>query len=362
MVIPEILATIIINAGIAHGFLITILFSKHKDQHAGFLLSLLLIDLSLIVFRIQYLTPYLVDNLGYSFFGSGPFIFLLGPFLFFYLRSIVIPGATITKKDFVHFIFFILFLVLVAFQFLLRNEGVHPLIFNRIIGSPWIFLVLQFGYYLVQSHHLLRMHKANIVAKYSNVEGMDASWLNLIIWLFILILVFIAIATPWLIHGMDLKSYYKAGAVFFSLILFFTAYKGIQQRIPKEPFPGIEKEQDASDMDTIVRLKEKLILHIKGTKPFLNPELTLIDLARQLAIGRNQLSQVINTGVGDNFYNFINKFRVEEVKELIKKDVKRQYTILSLARDAGFNSKSSFNKIFKKTTGLTPSEYRDAQR
>ena len=189
---------------------------------------------------------------------------------------------------------------------------------------------------------------------------MDVSWLNLIIWVFILILFFITVATPWLIHGVDVASYYKTSAIFFSMILFFIAYKGFQQRIPLESIAS-ENDQNVSDGDTILRLMEKLLSHMEANKPFLNPELTLTDLAKQLTISRNQLSQVINTGVGDNFYNFINKFRVEEVKELIKKDAGKQYTILSLANDAGFNSKSSFNNIFKKMTGLTPSEYRDGQ-
>ena len=97
-------------------------------------------------------------------------------------------------------------------------------------------------------------------------------------------------------------------------------------------------------------------------KPYLDHELTLADLAGQLAISRNQLSEVINTGVGDNFYNFVNKYRIDEVKQLIRDDSKKHFKIVSLANEAGFNSKSSFNHIFKKLIGLTPSEYRNGQQ
>ena len=361
MKVFEIFSNIIINAGIAHGFLIAILFGRHKIQHSRFLLSLLLMDLSLIVFRIHYLRLDLFNKLGSPFFGSGPFIFLLGPFLFFYLRSIVIPENTITRKDLIHFGFFAVFLVLVIPLYLYGMEGAYSFYLLRVVGSPWIFLILQFSYYLIQAHRLIRVHKKNIVEKFSNVEGMDVSWLKTIIWVFVLILFFVTIATPWLIHGINFSTYNTTSAIFFSLILFLIAIKGIQQRIPMESLVSFENDPDIAGTDTIQRQKEKLLSHMKANKPFLNPDLTLTDLAKQVTISRNQLSQVINTGIGENFYNFINKFRVEEVKELIKNDARKQYTILSLANNAGFNSKSSFNNIFKKMTGLTPSEYRDGQ-
>ena len=288
-------------------------------------------------------------------------MFLLGPFLFLYLRSIVLPETTVNRKDLIHFVVLAVYLVLVIPIYLYGKEGAYSIFLQQIVGSPWIFLVLQFGYYLVQARRLLRMHQKNIIEKFSNVEGMDVSWLNIIIWIFGLILIFITIAAPSLIHGFSFSTYNTTSAIFFSLICFFIAYKGIQQKIPLESIVINENEQDVSNVDSMLQLKEQLIAHMEANKPFLNPELTLIDLAKQLAISRNQLSQVINTGVGHNFYNFINKFRVEEVKELIKKDAAKQYTILSLANDAGFNSKSSFNNIFKKMTGLTPSEYRKRQ-
>lgn len=361
MKVFEIFTTIIINTGIAQGFLLAVLYWGHKNPHSRLLLSLLLIDLSMIVFRLQYLMHYSYEKLGVAFFLAGPFMFLLGPFLFFYLRSIVIPETTITIKDIKHFVVSAVFIVLIVPVFLYGKDSTYYFYLQRIIGSPWLFLVVQFGYYLFQAHRLLRLHKKNIVEKFSNVERMDASWLKLILWLFVLILIFITIGTPWLIHGFNFSAYNTTSAIFFSLILFFIAYKGIQQKIPQESFSGNENDLVISDSDTVLRLREKLLSHMDENKPFLNPELTLVDLAKQVTIGRNQLSQVINSGMGDNFYNFINKFRIEEVKELMKNDAKKQYTILSLANDAGFNSKSSFNNVFKKMTGLTPSEYRDGQ-
>ena len=94
-------------------------------------------------------------------------------------------------------------------------------------------------------------------------------------------------------------------------------------------------------------------------KPYLERELTIYDLSDQLKISRHILSEVINEHMGKNFYNLVNEYRVNEVKERMKGDDIRQLTILAIAYDSGFNSKSSFNTIFKEKTGQTPSEYLD---
>ena len=341
--------------------MLAIFFRATGNKHARFLLSLLLIDLSLIVFKIHYLMDFFIARAGNHFILSGPFMFLLGPLLFLYLRGIVLPESRFARKDFLHFVIFLIFFLQATLFFIYGEANDVAAFVKRIVGSPWIFLVLQFSWYLVHTHKLLRLHRKNIVDKFSNVEGMDVSWLKLITWLFAVILVFITIGAPSLIHGPGFSTYKTTASLFFSFVLFFIAYKGLQQRVPGLPTMHPENDGGKADDETIKKLSERLLAHMESSKPYLDPELTLVDLARQLEISRNQLSQVINAGVGDNFYNFINKFRVEEVKRLINHDSSRQYTILALASDAGFNSKSSFNSIFKKATGLTPSEYRNGQ-
>lgn len=116
------------------------------------------------------------------------------------------------------------------------------------------------------------------------------------------------------------------------------------------------KQSDLSRDDGVVK---RIMKYMEDKKPFLNPDLTLTDLAREVGMGRNQLSELINSGVGINFYEFINKYRVEEVKRLLADPRSKTTKIIAIAFDAGFPSKSSFNNIFKKYTGLTPSEYRD---
>lgn len=103
---------------------------------------------------------------------------------------------------------------------------------------------------------------------------------------------------------------------------------------------------------------DRLIRYVEQEKPYLNPELTIQDLSTQVNISKHHLTQIINNNLGKNFFNFINEYRVEEVKRKIADPQFSHLTLLAIAFESGFNSKSSFNSIFKQHTGLTPSDYR----
>ena len=111
------------------------------------------------------------------------------------------------------------------------------------------------------------------------------------------------------------------------------------------------KNEDVADL--VNKIRKYMVIK----KPYLDRELTIYDLSIQLRISRHTLSEVINEHMGMNFYNLVNEYRIKEVKERLKSDEYRQLTILAIAYDSGFNSKSSFNTIFKEKTGQTPSEY-----
>jgi AraC-like DNA-binding protein len=107
----------------------------------------------------------------------------------------------------------------------------------------------------------------------------------------------------------------------------------------------------------IVRYLKMLENHLEEEKPYRDRELTIFDLSDQLQIPRHFLSEVINEQLGKNFYTLVNEYRIEEVKKRMVDPAYKHLTILAIAYDAGFNSKSSFNTIFKQKTGMTPSEY-----
>lgn len=111
------------------------------------------------------------------------------------------------------------------------------------------------------------------------------------------------------------------------------------------------KKKDAAEL--VNKIRKYMVIE----KPYLDRELTIYDLSNQLKISRHTLSEVINEHMGMNFYNLVNEYRLKEVKERLKSEDYTNLTILAIAYDSGFNSKSSFNTVFKEKTGQTPSEY-----
>jgi AraC-like DNA-binding protein len=104
---------------------------------------------------------------------------------------------------------------------------------------------------------------------------------------------------------------------------------------------------------------KSMLLHImENNKPFLDCELTLVKLASMMDISLHQLSYLINTGFDDNFYQFINRYRIEETKKMLLDEKSNHLSFQGIALEVGFKSKSVFNATFKKHTGQTPSEYK----
>jgi AraC-like DNA-binding protein len=155
------------------------------------------------------------------------------------------------------------------------------------------------------------------------------------------------------------------------MAVFFIAYYSLKQ---KEIYPVDEKqrseliafnEEPLPDSkrkivpdEEIPILKQQLTSLMIEQKPYLDSELNLVKLADLLSISSHQLSYLINTGFNENFFQYINKFRVEKAKDLLRSSEKDNLTILGIAFESGFNSKTSFNTTFKKITNQTPSEFK----
>jgi len=144
---------------------------------------------------------------------------------------------------------------------------------------------------------------------------------------------------------------------------FSISYYGIHQPVlyqyqkPKQ----IEVTEDLQTK-TSQKLSDLLYEHMVKNKPYLNNELTIQDLADQLKVSSQEISSYLNKELGVNFFNYINGFRIEEAKQRLTNPNFDNETLLGIAYDSGFNSKTSFNTLFKKETGMTPSEYKKAFR
>jgi YesN/AraC family two-component response regulator len=128
----------------------------------------------------------------------------------------------------------------------------------------------------------------------------------------------------------------------------------IQENEPKGVKSAIGQEKITEIATRVTRL-------MGDSKPYLQSDLTLQDLADMLDIPSYQVTQSINEGLGKNFYDLVNGYRVEEAKRLLSDPVSRNNKVLAIGMDAGFNSKTTFNTVFKKFTGLTPSDFKEQQ-
>ena len=132
-----------------------------------------------------------------------------------------------------------------------------------------------------------------------------------------------------------------------------------EENNPQITIIEVAKKYQKSGIDEtdLCLYEERILKHMKKSKPYLDAELSLEDLAKQTGIPKHHITQTLNDKMEKSFYQFINEYRIDEAKRKLKND-KEEVSMLSLAFDVGFNSKSSFNNNFKKLTGHTPSSYR----
>ena len=146
--------------------------------------------------------------------------------------------------------------------------------------------------------------------------------------------------------------------VFYSFAFSIFGYQQdrIYPEIPVKEKPKYERSGlKKKDIDI---LSQKLIFLMESEKLYREPELNIVDVANRMHVPRHHITHILNEKMGNNFYSFINNYRIEEAKQRLSDPKYYNLTVLAIGFDAGFNSKSSFNTLFKKHVGLTPSEYR----
>lgn len=292
------------------------------------------------------------------------FLQFLTPF-FFYLAVVYFtnPNYKLQQKPIKHIVFPILYLVILSLHFF-SSKSEQPIIKILLIG----LIFIQAVFYVAISFFKIRKHQKKVLLFSSDTYEIDLSWLEYIIisMLFIVVIilfynVLLDFATPNFFMNLT-----------FLVVVFMIAFFSLKQ---KEIYPidkkqrteliAIDEEVEHSetkrklipdeDLETIKKQLTDLMLN---EKPYLDSELNLIKLSDLLKITPHQLSYAINTGFNENFFEFVNKYRVEKAKELLATENKHNLTILAIAFESGFNSKTSFNTTFKKITNLTPSEFK----
>jgi AraC-like DNA-binding protein len=298
--------------------------------------------------------------------------FAMMPALYLSVLHYTSVDKVLRKTEYLHFLPFLIFFVCTAsFVFkaggLIFNPDVFPAFFKMALE---IFIKLaipaQLVVYWLLSYYKLRRHQKNIQLVTSNTDPVSLNWLGLLLF-GVLFMIMISIADR-LSGNQFLKSFsplgYLTGTLFLAYFLLTqkeiypyeaTELEGISTII--NPGQKAAATKPRFSEDTLILLKTRVVNLMGNERLFLDNELGLPELAKEMAISPHDLSYLLNEGFGVNFFQFINSYRVNEAKQLMLSDKYRHLNILGIAYNAGFNSKTTFNTAFKKETGLSPSQF-----
>jgi AraC-like DNA-binding protein len=319
--------------------------------------------------------------------------FLLAPTIYISIQYFIKPTKVFKTIDWLHFVPFVIYFVaenivnygkesISTFALFAINKDVSFLVRG--------ILPIQSLLYFIKGYSILVKHRANLKLISSTINQSNLDWLTQFLAILFLILIIwindVFFGLPFLTEATNFV---------YAVAIFFLAYFSIKQ---KTIFPFKEKEmkeilevfeyedyetQGKANSDEVevpgdsVAIKEKpkrlsteqvanlsaqLSSLMEKEKLFLDNDLNLPTVAEKMGISIHEASFLINETTNDNFYNFINKYRIEEAKKLLSSTKMDELNILGIAYTAGFNSKTTFNTTFKRIVGVSPSQYSKAQK
>jgi AraC-like DNA-binding protein len=298
------------------------------------------------------------------------FILLIPPTLYLSILYFVNPTRIFQKRDYWHF-FPTAFLLVLKIPFYLEKKEeklaslkMIPDIYDTV--EQIILVIIPISVYWFLAYLKLKRHQRNVQLFASSIEAIDLSWLRNflfgIIPLVLLVLNEVLMLFPIII---------QISFILYALSAFYLTYFIIKQEeiFPKKSLEVLdiqsiieeneqptERKQLLTDSQLVV-LKEQLKHIMEESKPYLESTLTLPKLANIMALNTHELSYLINVGFEDNFFGFVNHYRVEESKRILLSSKYQHLSLIGIAFEAGFNSKTAFYTAFKKIEGISPTEF-----
>ncbi len=283
-------------------------------------------------------------------------IFLFGPFLYFYFIKLFGGNKKLNKT--IHFLPVTVF-ILYTIPLMFSNEAGY---FDLTTRYSWTFIFWEVTAIFLNLFYAIRNFK--IVNEFYETYSKKISFTQRFKFYKILMTIILVTLLTWLISFLitvitsSSSPAYHIVWIILSAAVISLGYYSINY---PEIFTAADlKGQNLIDSASSIELQKigsKLKEIMEKEKPYLNPKLTLDKLADIAGITPHLLSKAINEIFDKNFFLFVNDYRVNEFKILTKNNKRENYTILALAYDSGFNSKTTFNTAFKKVTNLTPKEY-----
>lgn len=339
-------------------------FRKESDKVANILVSLFILLSSFFIIHIFLFISNVQFEFPHSLFGTITFNFLYGPLLYFYFKRII-ERYTFKLVDSLHLIPSILLLIYFFKYYLLSGDDKLNLLINRnenfdpILTYVVIFKVISLIVYGVLVYRIFLKAKGRNLKGHSfilnwqrNMVFLNSAYVFSHI-LYVLMITGI-IAMNFLIHPQIIS---------MSLLILYVGYSAyVQPKVfdKKYYFKGIldYKYQNSALSETYSKeLKEELLKLFYDEKIFIENNISLDILSEKLGTTRHNTSQVINEHFNMNYFNLINKLRIEEAQQIFKNNYHNNINVIDVAYDVGFNNKVTFNKAFKEQTKLTPTNY-----
>ena len=342
-----------------------------------FSLGIFLLHQPFISFDIYVQFPFLINV-------TDTAAFIVAPSLYLSTLGFVVPAKRFEFQDLLHFIpTFIL--VFILFPFYFENVGENLNLLNVATYSenriPSIFLFILIAIYWFLSYRKIYVHQKNIRLFASFLDSIDLIWLrNFLLALVLMLLVWLNEIFQ---NFQFIRNY---TSIFFYATIYYLGYHilfqknifGTKSDEISEMKVVLDQNKLIEDLDKnelneqeVVNLKRNLLNHeqIKtlkmklehlmiSEKPYLESTLNLTLLAKMMDINPHELSYLLNKGFEDNFFGFVNNYRIEKSKLLILNSKSSNLNMLGIAYESGFNSKSTFYTAFKKTVKLTPAQYK----
>jgi AraC-like DNA-binding protein len=318
-------------------------------------------------------------NLFYVF-GFG--YWLEGPLLLWYTRSLIYKNYRLRAKDIIYLLPFILYVGYQLIFYYSLDVGdkkviqeeydltLAPQVMNYVTLFREAFRVALGVMCLIE----IKRYTQHIHTNFSDIDKIDLTWLKILVTGFLAIRTWAVVVAAMIILSIsfgirtDFETMGLLGNyitfLLVSVLIFFglghsSVFEGLEQKHHNEPEPVKDEQEPEHQKDKIKpELIEQVSRYMETEKPYLTPALTLEKLAGQMRLQPRLLSNIINRHFDCNFFEFINSYRVEEAKRMLADDKHADKTMLDIMLDVGFNSKATFNTLFKKKAGMTPSEYR----
>ncbi len=359
-------------------FIINIFLTKQvvmqsKLLLAAFLFANAIIPLDILINYGAGVHPLAINEFPNWFYVFEAGYWVQGPLLLWYMRSLVYKNYSLSWSDLLYLLPFMIFeLHQLVFYHSLASEFKASLQikYSFLTESITIFFItltreglrVFFGIMCLVE---LNNYKKSMRNKFSTFNEADFTWINILVWgslilwvmaLFIASIIIITIKFNFIfdVGYVGLAANYLTCLMFASTLISLSCRSAVFEDIEKLGLITVKSVKNPINQSHVERLEE--LIAVK--KPYMDSSLTLESLATMLAVSPRTLSTLINGHYQSNFYEFINKYRINEAKAMLASEKYRSSSVLDIMYEVGFNSKATFNNFFKKNEGITPSEYK----